>query len=109
MVHHDETWNAKKKLITCRELSITKARPNLESLILMDHFEKEKNKTRYKWQCLHLIVWSFLFFFLISCTYNLKIRNADIEALVHVGVPHDPNISDEESSQVTLVDKNRIL
>lgn len=28
--------------VTCRELSITKARPNFESLILMDHLKKSR-------------------------------------------------------------------
>lgn len=36
------------------------------------------------------------------CTYNLKVRNADIEALVHIGMPHDPNIGDKEGSKITL-------
>lgn len=35
-------------------------------------------------------------------TYNLKVRNADIEALVHVGMPNNPNVSDEEGSKVSL-------
>ena len=35
-------------------------------------------------------------------TYNLKVRNADIEALVHIGMPHDPNVGDKEGSKVTL-------
>lgn len=39
------------------------------------------------------------------CTYNLKVRNADIEALIHIGVPHNPNIGDKEGSEVTLKEK----
>lgn len=38
--------------------------------------------------------------------YNLKVRNADIEALIHIGVPHNPNIGDEEGSEVTLKKNN---
>lgn len=38
--------------------------------------------------------------------YNLKVRNADIEALIHIGVPHNPNIGDKEGSEVTLKNKN---
>lgn len=38
----------------------------------------------------------------VYCTYNLKVRNADIEALIHVGVPHNPNIGDKEGSKVPL-------
>lgn len=48
-------------------------------------------------------------FVLILCTHNLQVRNADIEALVHIGVPHDPNIGDKEGSQVTLRDRNAFL
>lgn len=35
-------------------------------------------------------------------TYNLEVRNADIEALVHIGVPHNPNICDKESPKIAL-------
>ncbi len=37
-------------------------------------------------------------------TYNLKVRNADIEALIHISMPHNPNIGDKKGSQVTLND-----
>lgn len=40
--------------------------------------------------------------YLVYCTYNLKVRNADIEALIHIGMPHNPNIGDKEGSKVTL-------
>lgn len=39
-------------------------------------------------------------------TYNLKIRNADIEALIHVGMPHNPNIGNKKGSKITLTDAN---
>lgn len=42
-------------------------------------------------------------------THNLQVRNADIEALIHIGVPHDPNIGDKEGSQVTLRDRKSLL
>lgn len=42
-----------------------------------------------------------------SVTHNLQVRNADVEALVHIGVPHDANISDKEGSEVTLRDGNQ--
>lgn len=35
-------------------------------------------------------------------SYNLEVRNADIEALVHICMPHNPNIGDEESPKITL-------
>lgn len=37
-------------------------------------------------------------------TYNLEIRNADIEALIHIGMPHNPNIGNEKGPKVTLKD-----
>ena len=37
-------------------------------------------------------------------TYNLKIRNADIEALIHIGVPHNPDIGNKKGSKITLED-----
>lgn len=39
------------------------------------------------------------------CTHNLKERNADIEALIHIGMPHNPNIGDEEGSKITLKER----
>lgn len=41
----------------------------------------------------------------IDVTYNLKVRNADVEALVHVGVPHNPDIGDKEGSEITLKER----
>lgn len=108
MVHLHVTWiGCKGKLITCRELSITKAKPNFESLILMDHFEKKiytsVAKVNLKKNAQSSIEW--VSFVSIHCTHNLQVRNADIEALIHIGVPYNPNISDKEGSQVTLRDK----
>lgn len=37
-------------------------------------------------------------------TYNLKIWNADVEALIHIGVPHNPNIGNKKGSKITLKD-----
>lgn len=31
-------------------------------------------------------------------TYNLKIWNADVEALIHIGMPHNPNIGNKKGS-----------
>lgn len=38
----------------------------------------------------------------IFFTYNLEVRNADVEALIHISMPHNPNISNKEGSKVTL-------
>lgn len=41
----------------------------------------------------------------MSClqyTYNLKVRNANIEAFIHVSMPHDPDIGDKERTKITL-------
>lgn len=43
--------------------------------------------------------------YLVYHTYNLKVRNADVEALVHVGVPHNPDIGDKEGSEITLKER----
>lgn len=42
-------------------------------------------------------------------TYNLQIGNADIEALIHVGMPHNPNIGNKKGSKITLKDANSKL
>lgn len=39
---------------------------------------------------------------LLDSTYNLEVRNADIEALIHIGMPHNPDVGDKESSKITL-------
>lgn len=41
-------------------------------------------------------------FIIFRKTYNLQIWNADVEALVHVGMPHDPHVSDKKGSKITL-------
>lgn len=38
----------------------------------------------------------------VQYTYDLQIGNADVETLVHVGVPNDPNIGDEERTEIPL-------
>ena len=43
--------------------------------------------------------------YLVFYTYNLEVRNADIEALIHIGMPHNPNIGDEESAKITLKER----
>lgn len=35
-------------------------------------------------------------------TYNLEVRNADIKTLIHISVPHNSDVCDEESPQITL-------
>lgn len=42
--------------VTCRELSITKAKPNFESLILIDHFGEEKtSKSNQKKSLIYML------------------------------------------------------
>lgn len=43
--------------------------------------------------------------YLVYYTYDLQVRNADIKALVHIGVPHNPNIGDKEGSKVSLKER----
>lgn len=49
-------------------------------------------------------VWGLLLF-IVYYTYNLEVRNADIEALIHICVPYNANISNEECPQITLRNK----
>lgn len=37
------------------------------------------------------------------CTYNLQVRNADIETFIHVGMPHNSNVSYKKCSKVSLI------
>ena len=46
---------------------------------------------------------------LLDCTYNLEVRNADVEALVHIGVPHNPDVGDKEGSKITLKESIEFL
>ena len=42
-------------------------------------------------------------------TYNLEVRNADVEALIHISMPHNPNICDEESPKIALKERKPIM